>query len=62
MKVGGIGVGFEKRYMEDGMKPGKVRREAKLVCRVRDGMVDGERTEAAMIELVGRPRGLNVAT
>ena len=60
MKLGRIVVGFEERNVKDGMKTGEVRRETELVCKVRDGAINGERTKTSMIELIRRACGLDM--
>ena len=62
MEFGRVGVGFEEGNMEDGVKTGKVWGETELVGVVGDGAFNGEWTEAAMIELVGRTSRLDMAT
>ena len=46
--------------MEDRVKTGEVRREAEFVGGVRDGVVNGERSETSMIKFIGWSGGLDV--
>ena len=62
MELGRIVVGLEKRNMEDGVETGQVCRETKLVRRVRDCVIDGERAKTAVVKLVGGTSRLDVAT
>ena len=51
---------FKQRDMEDRMEARKMRGKMELVGRVRDSEVDGERTESAVVELVGWLHHLDV--
>ena len=51
---------FEQRDVENGMEARKMRGKTELVGGVGDSEVDGERTESAVVELVGRSRRLDV--
>ena len=53
---------FKQRDMEDGMEARKMRGKTELVGGVGDSEVDGEGTEPAVVELVGRSRRLDVPT
>ena len=55
-------VRFKKRNMKNGVKARKVRREAKLVSERRDFASNGERTEAAMVELTALVGFANLTT
>ena len=61
MKLGRIVIGLKEGDMEYGVETGEIGGKAELVRKVTDRVVDREGTKAAVFELLGRARGLDVS-